>query len=64
VILVAGQLDNKRVRVWKTISVKCDKDACSCTVRLTFEERIATDGTVLVLQARLGNSVQLSEKLV
>jgi hypothetical protein len=64
VILVAGELNNKRVRVWKTRSVKCDKDACPCAVQLTFEERVATNRTVLVLQARLGDSVQLSEKLV
>jgi hypothetical protein len=64
VVLVAGQLDNKRVRVWRTRSVKCDKDAYSSAVQLTFKERVAADRTILVLQARLGDSVQLSEKLV
>jgi hypothetical protein len=50
-VLVAGELDNKRVRVWQVRSVNYDKGVRSFKIQLTLKERVATDRTILVLQA-------------
>lgn len=60
---MAGQLNDKRVRVCNKISVRCDNNSRPES-ELTVKERVAADGAVLVLQARLWHSVQLGKELV
>jgi hypothetical protein len=35
-----------------------------CFFQLTIKKRVAADGTVLVLQTRLGHSIQLGQKVI